>query len=423
MVATFSANAQKNIKKATLLTIENKKIEGIIDDRESFNTPQAILFKQNGADDFKLVKPTEAISIKIENGNYYISKKISIDLISNPLLEVDFKIDSNIAQFKTETVFVIAEFLASNISVYSYKDEKVHLYIQKNSDFLIELIHRKYIIKNDYGRDEYEDNSFLNTLNYLLEDCSKISNKIQHLRFNKNYIISIAKDYVACTNSNSNYASLRKESKINFGILAGANKGLLRVKPAPSASSGNGQIYNETFNASPSILLGARLQYYIKSGRQNKLSLIGDLYYTSLNANLDKQIAYSSPSFYSNRKVEYDCSFLKADILGRYAFLPFNKLSPIINVGISGIALLKAEGTSTDTEFLNGSSTSYSRALLDEQSGKSKKIIISPTAGIGLSYKKFSLEYRYWYTGSINYKLNYAITIGMHSIMMHYQLK
>jgi hypothetical protein len=419
LTVPFIAFSQKNLKPATLVTANNETLKGLVDDQEWFGNPTAISFKPEGAAAFKKYTAQEAVSVTIEKGGRYVSRTVTIDQTNDRQLEVDERLDSSYLSSKTVTVFLKAELLSDKINLYSVTDFKQHLFVDKPGLPTRELVHRKYRVRRSGKIFEEEDKTFTDLLGELLADCPDLAEKQFDTEFTLEEVSRQLRKYIICTEGKTNYQKKQSKGKLALGALAGTAIQSFRFTGQPVI--GASALYNQSFSGQPAILAGLRAQYLIPA-RQQKLSLIADLYYTRYKGSAEKVIAYTNPTFYTTRKVAVDFSMLRTDLLFRYAILPKNGFSAFANVGISFNKPMGDNSTTTDTEVFNTTTTITTKGTF-AASGGLRNIIMQTTGGAGVAYNQYSLEYRFYKTGRIANGVFYPVDYKAHQLMVCYRFK
>lgn len=419
LTVPFFSFSQKNLKPATLVTANNQTLMGLVDDQEWFGNPTVISFKAAGATVYKKYTAQEAASVTIENGGRYVSRTVTIDQTNDRQLEVDERLDSSYLSSKTVTLFLKAELLSDKISLYSVTDFKQHLFVEKPGFPAQELVHRKYRLRRNGKLFEEEDKTFADLLGNLMADCPDLAEKQFDTEFTLEDVSRQLRKYIICTEGKTVYQKKQSKGKLGLGVLAGTTIQSFRF--VGDAVIGSSALYNQNLNSKASILAGLRLQYLIPA-RQQKLSLIADLYYMRYQGDAEKITSYTNPTFYSNRKVMVDFSMLHTDLLFRYAILPKNGFSAFANVGISFNKPLGDKSTTTDTEVFNTTTTVTAKETF-AASGGLRSLVMQATGGAGVAYNQYSLEYRFYKTGRIANGVFYPVDYKAHQLIFCYRFK
>jgi hypothetical protein len=175
LMVPLACFSQKNLKPATLITVNNQSLRGVVDDREWFGNPAEIAFRAEGSSTFKKYSAQEAVAIKIDAGGQYFSKTVTIDQTNDRNLEVNDRLDSSYLSYKTVTLFLKAEILSDKINLYSVTDQKLHLFAEKPGVPVAELIYRKYRLRRNNGLFEEEDKTYADQLTKLFADCADLA--------------------------------------------------------------------------------------------------------------------------------------------------------------------------------------------------------------------------------------------------------
>jgi Outer membrane protein beta-barrel domain len=415
-LACFS---QKNLKPATLTTTSNQTLRGVVDDREWFGNPAEIAFKAEGSSTFKKYSAQEALAIKIDKGSQYFSKTVTLDKTNDRLLEVDDRLDSSHLSYKTVTLFLKAEILSDKINLYSVTDQKLHLFAEKPGTPIAELIYRKYRLRRNGNLFEEEDKTYTDQLTKLFADCGDLAEQQFDTEFTLSAIGKQMRKYIICTEGKTDYQKKVPGGKIGIGAIAGTAFSSFRF--VPKQVSGTTVLYNTDLNSQQGIIAGLRLQYLVP-GRQQRISVVGDIYYTNYKGDLEQNTAYTNPTFYTKRKVALDFSMLRSDILFRYAVVSKNDWQAFANIGLSFTMPLSDKSTTTDTDVFNTNTTVTTKKTF-EASGGLRSLTLLVTGGAGVSYRQFGLEYRLFKTGRIANGVFYPVDFQSHQVILCYRFK
>jgi hypothetical protein len=412
-------HAQKNLKPATLVMADNQTLSGWVDDREWFSNPSAIAFKPNGATSFKKYTAQEVLSVAIDNGDRFVSRTVTIDQTNDRQLEVNERLDSSYLSYKTVTLFLKVELESDKVNLYSVTDRKLHLFVEKPGGPTQELLHRKYMLRRNGNMYEDEDKTFIQQLIQLMADCPGVAARQLDTEFKLAAIRRQLSKYIDCRQGKLAYQKKQSKGKLGLGVLVGVAPQSFRF--TGTAPINTSTLYNQTFNSQLAVLAGLRAQYQIP-GKQQRLSVIGDFYYTSYKGDAENLIGFTTPTFVTTRKVVVDFAMLRADLLFRYALVSKPTFKAFINAGINFNKPINDKSVSTDTEVFNSTVTITSKNFI-ATSGGLRPLVMQPTGGFGASYGRFGLEYRIYKTSRFAKGLFYPVNHTAHQLIFCYLFK
>ena len=176
-----SSYSQKNLKPGYVVDIHNDTIKGSIDYRNWDKTPKAIVFKDLSDQKATSYTPNTIQSFSVA-GERYVSGVVTTD--KSGYSESNLT-ETEILQYKTDTVFLQVLVVGSK-SLYYLKDEnsKTFFFIWQNGIFEpLEVI--KYLQKGDGAYYIQTKEKFKGQLNYYLQDCPSIQERILNVSYTK----------------------------------------------------------------------------------------------------------------------------------------------------------------------------------------------------------------------------------------------
>lgn len=416
-----NVSGQKNLKSATITTLDGKEISGFVNDKETYATPASFSFKSSTETNFKTYTPQQIREINIEQRNRYISAIVDIDQtaqdidVSNPADTASYvKIQSKVP------VFLQAELISGKMSLYAYINHKTHFFIKKEDGSFTELIYRKYkTTLSDGSYREKEDNIYIRQLQFLFDDCTDVAQNMVDLHYTASSISRLINNYnTLCTPTSSTTFQHKTEGlQFKFGLIAGASTSSLKITPNGD-NLGSTLIFNENFTATTSFALGIRLKG-ILPGQQQKFSISADIFYSQYKGEVQKQVNYVSSNFYSNRKIELSFSMINTNLLANYDFKKSAIWSPHISAGL-GFSLTSLKNSdNTTSEFLNGTTTVKVTPAFGTGTGI-KKLNPAIVLGAGFNFKQFVVDYRLNLFSNTSASSNYKIPVMNHSLLLGY---
>lgn len=224
---SYSLFSQTNFSEGYIIKNDNDTVFGLIKIQERVqHAKECVFLKDSGSRTIKYL-PSDIIGYRFNNGKYYVSNKISYQLNSDKIKQMDnvifdrekgtFYINNNSenatdSEKEVQNVVinknVFLEYLIDgNVDVYLYVDDanKSLYFIRKEEDSLIYLENTSGVIYNQWNDDYFiEKKEYIGILNYVLQDCEGIQSKISNLSLNNESLIKIAEYYHDQTCSNVN---------------------------------------------------------------------------------------------------------------------------------------------------------------------------------------------------------------------------
>jgi hypothetical protein len=372
--------SQKNLKPGYVVDIHNDTIKGSIDYRNWDKTPKAIVFKDLSDQKATSYTPNSIQSFSVV-AERYVSGVVTTD--KSGYSESNLT-ETEILQYKTETVFLQVLVVGSK-SLYYLKDEnsKTFFFIWQNGIFEpLEVI--KYLQKGDGAYYIQTKEKFKGQLNYYLQDCPSIQERILNVSYTKNDLIKLFNDYYKCTQKEIPYQREFEKIKVEFGITGGLSITKIELFGhdyfQPLIDSDYPLSKNFAFGGSFSIIFPRTL---------NRWSIRNELLFTTYKVN-GFNLDSNDPNIYTKTYTSIGYSYIKLNNLLRFKY-PAGKLFLFVNGGMSnGI-------TVSETNWLRAESHVFSvnNILETEAFINSKKWERGYIVGLGTELKKFSFEFRY----------------------------
>jgi hypothetical protein len=416
-----NVSAQKNLKSASLITLDGKEINGFVNDKETYATPASFSFKSNEETNFKTYKPEQIREITIEQKNRYVSAIVNLDQTQQDI-DVSNPADSSsyVKTLVQVPIFLQAELISSKMSLYAYIDHKTHFFVKKGDGSFTELIYRKYkTTLNDGSYREKEDNIYVRQLQFLFDDCTDVAQNMIDLHYTASSISRLINNYnTQCPPASATIFLHKTEGlRFQFGLIAGVSSSSLKITPN-GENLGSTLIFNQNFTGTTTLAFGIRLKG-ILPGQQQKISLLADVFYSQYKGQVQKQVNYVSSNFYTNRKIELAFSMINTNLLVNYDFKKSAIWSPHINAGLGFSLTNLTNSDNTTSEYLNGTTTVRVAPAFGSGSGI-KKLNPSIVIGAGFNVKQFVIDYRLNILSNTSASSNYKIPVMNHSLLLGY---
>jgi hypothetical protein len=338
----LDVDAQKDLKKGYIITNTNDTIHGSIEFKGDISSAKKCIFLKEGASEKVDYAPLDIIAYRIEEGKFYIAKKIKKDGV--------------------EEVLFLEYLIEGIVSVYYYRDEtKDHYFIEKRGEDLLELkneIRDAYINNVKYVA---ESNEYKGVLKYVFQDSPKTSQEVDNLYLGHKSMIKIAKDYhnEVCSGEQCIVFEKKKTKiKVKFGAMLGINYFTLKKSVVERATYLSSNTLKSAVYPTIGIFFklgmpstGEKLYFqYEINYSQRKLKTDYTYFYYAHDYDFSHQIKYTD-----NVKISMTLNSIKnAGIVG-YEF-PIGKISPVVQAGIFADYMVNSTYSQTTTNLNDSTS-------------------------------------------------------------------
>ncbi|GAA3605974.1 tRNA modification GTPase [Flavivirga amylovorans] len=366
-VLSINIHSQITFEKGYYINNSDQKIECLIKNKESRNTPTTFDYKLSEEREEKVLTVNDVKEFGIYNIVKYIRFEGKIDKSSMVMSSMS---NTKNPEFQKETLF-LKVLIEGKANLYSYEEPNLLKFFYKNENSKIsQLVFKNYMPVNDViHKNERYKQQLLNDLK-----CENITmNQIKNLEYKKNRLVSFFKKYNNCNNSeNITFEKKQKRDLLNLTLRPGFKNSSLKIE------NGNYRglsIRDADFNNELGFRFGLEVELLMPYNR-NKWSLIIEPTYQS----------YKSEKEYSDRsvnKITVDYKSIEIPIgIRHYLFLNNNS-----KLFINGSAIFDLNSDSSIVFDFNGSSST-----------EKLEIESRPNMAFGFGYKhhdKYSLELRY----------------------------
>lgn len=396
--------AQKTVSdRDYIITNENDTVYGKV--KNNFmRKSDKVIFIYDGQTDGTMYNPLEIMAFNSTSDGYYISAITELDVSPNDLQSLR---DNPNPEIIKDTVF-LKVILLGTANLYSLDDDamKLHFFISKSGSGITELINYSYL---DYGENywdakqnnaddvekahnrnnnEWTPKDYIRTvpkfkgiLNYYFSDCPKATKKIETLEFSEQSLKDIFTEYNNChAQDNLQYTSKSENYRSEiYGYL-----GVSQVS-ADYVLKGEEIIDFESRNT---ITAGIDFNYRMK-GKYRFISIVNALHYSKFK--FDGQTEYQRGTTFYDQKAHISPAVVSLTSMLRFC-LPNSEISPYINFGIRNCYVLLSKNLSEVTTTSGGASATHTYELIEDY----KKYQLGAVIGMGLNYRRFGLEARYY---------------------------
>ena len=348
---------------------------------------------------FEEYKPQQVKSIRIDDGDYYESYLIKID--NTPAEFEGALFDSSLISSVEKHAFLLVQFSTAGLSLYSYRSKnQLRFYLKKGNEVPQELIYRKYTVRKANGIFEMEDNNYMNQLDFLAENCSEVDKKLMSLPYKLTDIIDLLKSYYkSCSKTTDTYLRIQPENgRFSASIIAGLSKTDLAFKGDNPNAVYVAVITRTPLKTKTTFSPGIRFNYLIPRLR-HKLSFLLDMYYNQFTASTSEYTYNRASDDYETKFLSISPAYLHTSFGIKYCLNKENKIRPFLQVGISESLMLSEKSEAIWDKHYFGTNTITSEYPFPNNS--LKKSSFGEFFGVGLSYKKWGIDFCYHNMGSL----------------------
>lgn len=372
--AVFS---QKNDVPGYILDVKGDTVKGYIDYRNWLCNPKEIKFKLSLDGVYQTHTP---LTIKGfgTNDDRYESAIIDIETSSDNLNNLDI---NNYLKLQKDTAFLQIivdgrQRLYLNKTYYKY-----NFYIKADTTINL-LIYKKFYNEEKQGIDEF--NKYKGQLAYYFKDCPRLSNKIEHLKYEYSDLKDIFSSYLECTNSNKTFKNKDIHNNYEFGFIGGLTITEFKTK--------NNLI---KFSNSKNITGGFFINI-IFPRNFSKYSLYNDLKIVSYSVESNA----SKLGFFEKEKhYKLALSYVKLQTMIKAKY-PLRYFSVYINAGMSHGFVTKESNNSLTIK------TEYQPTIINSKKTNAfniRKYEQGLVLGTGINYNNYAIEFRYEIGNGISY--------------------
>ncbi|MCU4176309.1 hypothetical protein [Carboxylicivirga sp. N1Y90] len=365
-------SAQLNYQSGYIITNDSDTIEGLVHYGNWDKNPEVVAFRKNESAELEKYRPSDILGFSVSN-EHYVSALVDSENSSRNTNSLD---DDPNLHLKRDSAFLLY-LIKGEKSLLSFKNSygNENFYTRGKDGYDL-LVYKRYMQKSTETQNQYsivENETFKGQIILYLKDSEDIRSTAYKCRYTKQSLQGVFKDYYKSTGKTYQKELSKEKSKIEFGVLAGVSSTRLIF------SSG----VEHDFGLSQDVVFGGSFEFYLPR-KLNRLSINNELMYTqfSYQEQYEETIGFQTAT--SDVKLGY--SYLKLNNMFRYRY-PFKQVAFFVNIGISNAWVLSEENELIETSYGN---TRNGKVINDTR--KYEQCI---NFGMGIRYKKFSLEGRY----------------------------
>ncbi|MCI4669512.1 MAG: hypothetical protein MRZ79_15365 [Bacteroidia bacterium] len=404
----LSAISQKNFQPGFIIDLKGKKLQGYIDFQNWEITPNKISFKESTNASTINYNPTQIREFQVE-GEKYISAKVALEI--SPVGSVS-RLDRNSElKLSEETVF-LRVLIEGEKSLYHHKisSSKENFFIKDKGEFKL-LVYKEYVLEKEDGAYlKTQNDSYISLLNDYLNDCGNVFRYLQKNKpaYKKTSLIKSFNFYYDCANRTPSLEAPKEKIQFSSTLILGAVLSQVIFR-----GSSDHYLIGEEFPISTDPTLGATLNIIFPRSRQ-RWSLRNELFIT--NHNFTGRVKDSiSSSEYTNYDVNFGVTYFKLFTNLRYTF-PAEGARAFVNAGISNSLRIDARNERQESFYFFGVEGEREGLAISSLSVHE----LGLNGGIGLEYKKLSLEGRYELTDGMSASLNLGSQVNRYYLILGY---
>lgn len=397
--------AQQNYIEGYVVDLKGDTTQGYIYYKNWKFNPQKIRFKPQLDKEEEIFSPNEIKAFKVDNDHYY-SAIVETEISSRVPSSVDHYHELNIL---VDTVFLLA-LVDGEKPLYQFEDIKHNdNYYIKHDGKIVLLVYKRYQLTLDHsenpGSTEFwaqqtgikENRKYLGQLIVHLDSCPSMMNRIQTARYNRKDLTSLFEKYYDCIGVG--YQKETNHSKNSVYIMAGLTISTLKFIGDHESKY---KFTKATYKPSTDFTFGLGYNYTFPRNH-GRIAVSAEAFYTSYSFKLE-YTDYSSPDVYDIYNTTMGFSYLKGLFLLRYQY-PIKDFKVYANIGIS-VAFGRVTNNITTKE-----SFWYSSTRIDHEPGLKgiKEYEFGVLGGLGISYKKYSLESKFELSDGFSTHVAFAV--------------
>lgn len=349
---------QINFEPGYFISNNGVKTECLIKNWDWRNNPKNFeyVLKENEPINSKSI--AEVSEFKVSNNYKFIRFNVKIDKSSEQLTELS---DEKEPEWSQETQF-LKVLVEGDINLYLYQDNASKRFFTSAGDHKSaeQLVYKEYLSNNQQTKIN-KNNQFKNQLYILMKDANLALNEFKDLEYKESSLVDIAIKYNQIKNPNF-IKNVVKENKgiANFKLIAGANFSSFQAENSLTSSI--------NLDQKTILKIGLEFEYNLPFNK-NKWSLFIDPNYQS----------YKAEQTQSNNLTRLEYNFIEIPIGFRHYFFltDTNKSRIFADAGY-------AFSFNLDSKLI--------RSVNQELDVANQGNLF---LGIGYSYSKYSIEFRY----------------------------
>jgi hypothetical protein len=390
------AIGQKHFEPGFMVNLQNDTVKGLIENQNKFRVPDSMMFKENSGSKTKIFHP-ESIRAFSVSGNRFVSAEIRIDQLNR-----EKQIDSDQPPvLKTVFLLVLAD---GNRNLYCYADKtKKGYFFIKGADGYELLVYKEYM---DTYKKENEteftsilkkDKKYLGQLTVYFQDCPAIQKYLGTTAYNDKSLTGLySKYYKSCGEQQASYIKQNQKAKLSLGLMGGVSFSSVEFIADSMDIRKITTRADYSVSKKPAFGIYSELMVPYNHG---KWSIRVEALYNAVLSKGDVKIQ-TAPEYYSIYHNTFEYSYIGTHLFIKYS-QPVGKMQIFADGGIRYNFQISGSHTMIIEDHLYGNISSNP----SNQTLESTKTESGFATGLGIAYKRFSLEARYNFSmGFTNYQ-------------------
>lgn len=406
--------SQENYEQGYILAQNGDTLKGLIDNRNKWENPDSIKFKDSPGAGVEIYTPQTARGFFVK-GDKYVSAEVRKDLLHRG------QPANNESTPVFAKVFLLA-LIEGEKNLYSYfdADHKNYFFIKTDRGYEW-LEFREYIALKDQDAritadEKYlkKESKYIGQLVLYFQDCPKIRNRLNTTAYETKSLTQLYSGYYKNCGSDAAYLKTHAKIKTKFGLLGGVTFTQLYFSYV-DAPSGRRHTVNASYpmDIKPS---GGIFCEFVLPRNNEKWSFLTELLYTSFETS-GTTTSYETPDYYRVYTSQFDYSHIGLNGVIRFSY-PVGQFNLFLNGGIRFKLQISGENSMTEVDHL------YEEVVTQpaQEALETLNHEYGFLAGMGLRYKKLSLEGRYNFSlGFTNY-VDFLSRINQVNVLLGFRI-
>jgi hypothetical protein len=418
LLATQFLYAQKTLVPGKIITLTGDTIAGNVDNKDWETNPVSVKFiASDGVS--KTYTPLDIRGFVINPDLIYLAKHLSMDVSNTKVADL---MRNDRIQIVRDTAIFVKLVVKGAVSLYFTKDrdDKEHFWIQKGGDSIIELrLERKVVMMQDHALSATTNiatsKPYLLMLEGTMNDCPAIQKDISSTSFDLKSFTGIVARYNSCIDPTAvQTVKEPRKLKVRFGAIAGGSY----LKLDFTGDDQNplaGANYSGKVTWEAGLLMKMILPYL-----HGSWIIYNDLVFRPYSTSTtDTSYLFYIPGYKAIETTTFDMFYIRLNTMIRYQYQGW-KVKPFFNIGISNSYALQNKNTLVREKHIGGGgnvTTETGKAIDDPRAYE-----IGLPVGIGVSYKDFSLEFRYEWSNGMSSSEGLQSNVNSFSLLFSYTL-
>ncbi len=377
-------------------------VKGFIEYKRWDRSPVEIFFKKSLEASEEVYDPLEIKSFSVANETYE-SAVVDVDVSPHKIGELSYV---STPDFVKDTVFLLVLVRGEKSLLYlKDRNAKNHFYIINESQQYQPLVYKQYLVGGGAGKAIAENQNYRGVLADYLKACASIQSKLGKIAYDVRPLKNLFDHYYTCTNKTMEQQMVRKEGKLELGVVAGASLSMLKFSGTPD------YIADNDYETSIDPTIGFFCD--LKILRSNNWRISNDIMYTSFDVKGEgAKTTVNGPTEYVS-KTSFNYHYLKTHHMLQVNLLKQRSL--FLAAGFSTGFVLK--DNYDVTIYYRGSTNPTERPF------STRNLEFGYLGGLGFRFGKWSAEARYEITSGISDYLDLNATTTRIHFFIKYRVR